>query len=133
MSNNGLITERSAQDFGTTLIRLLTAIEGKGGTVFARIDHAAGATSAGLALSPTTLVVFGNPVAGTPLMQAGQTAGIDLPLKVLVWQDAQGTVKVTYNDPAWISDRHGLGSGVGGAITALTAALAGLVRYATAP
>src|SRR5262249_37421464 len=102
----------------------------KGITVFARVDHAAGAKSVGLALRPTTLVIFGNPAAGTPLMQAAQTAGIDLPLKTLVWQDADGSVKVTYNDPAWIAARHALGGNVGHAVTALTTALESLVRHA---
>jgi uncharacterized protein (DUF302 family) len=99
--DDGLVTLRSSHDFATTLERLTAALESKGVRVFARIDHAAGATSAGLVLRPTTLVIFGNPVAGTPLMQAVQTAGIDLPLKALVWQDAQGAVHLTYNDPVW--------------------------------
>ena len=108
MPDDGLVTLQSSHDFATTLERLTAALESKGVRVFAQIDHAAGATSAGLELRPTTLVVFGNPVAGTPLMQAVQTAGIDLPLKALVWQDAQGAVHLTYNDPVWIAARHGL-------------------------
>ncbi len=74
--------------------------------VFARIDHAAGATEAGLELRPTELIIFGNARGGTPLMQASQTAGIDLPLKVLVWQDATGKTQVSYNEPSWIVQRH---------------------------
>jgi uncharacterized protein (DUF302 family) len=99
VADDGLVTLQSSHDFATTLERLTAALEAKGVRVFAQIDHAAGATSAGLELRPTTLVVFGNPVAGTPLMQAAQTVGIDLPLKALVWQDAQGAVHLTYNDP----------------------------------
>ena len=132
MAENGLVTLRSEHDFATTLARLSTALEGKGITIFARIDHAAGAASVGLALRPTTLVIFGNPAAGTPLMQAGQTAGIDLPLKALVWQDADGAVHLTYNDPAWIAARHGLGTGVAPAVRAMAAALAALARSTTA-
>ncbi len=100
--------------------------------LFARIDHAAGAADVGSALRPTTLLVFGNPAAGTPLMQAAQTAGIDLPLKALVWQDAAGVVHVSYNDPAWIAMRHGLGEEPLKVSAGLAAALAGFVQYATA-
>ena len=75
--------------------------------------------SVGLPLRPTTLVVFGNPAAGTPLMQAEQTAGIDLPLKALVWQDAGGAVNLSYNDPAWIAARHALGGRAQPAVAAL--------------
>jgi len=106
--DDGLVTLQSSHDFATTLERLTAALESKGVRVFAQIDHAAGATSAGLELRPTTLVVFGNPVSGTPLMKAVQTAGIDLPLKALVWQDEAGETWVSYNDPLWIAKRHGL-------------------------
>jgi uncharacterized protein (DUF302 family) len=128
---DGLITLRSAHDFATTLDRLLKAIEAKGATVFARIDHAAGAASAGLPLRPTTLVIFGNPAAGTPLMQAEQTAGIDLPLKALVWQDAGGAVNLSYNDPAWIAARHALGGRTPPAVAALSGALKTFAAQAT--
>jgi len=77
--------------------------------VFARIDHAAGAAEVGLTLRPTELIIFGNARGGTPLMQASQTAGIDLPLKALVWQDAAGKTWLSYNEPSWIVQRHGLG------------------------
>ena len=73
---NGLITLPSAHDFATTLDRLVTALQTKGVTIFARVDHAAGAASVNMALRPTTLIIFGNPAAGTPLMQSAQTAGI---------------------------------------------------------
>jgi uncharacterized protein (DUF302 family) len=131
--DDGLVTLQSSHDFATTLARLTAALESKGVRVFARIDHAAGATSAGLELRPTTLVVFGNPVGGTPLMQAAQTVGIDLPLKALVWQDAQGAVHLTYNDPVWIAARHGLDSGAEQAVTAMAAGLAAFARHATGP
>ena len=122
MPESGLVTLPSAHDFGTTLARLIAALAAKGITIFARIDHAAGAASVGLVMRPTTVVVFGNPVAGTPLMQAGQTAGIDLPLKALVWQDADGTVNLTYNDPTWVAGRHAIDGTVAAAVAALTAA-----------
>ena len=128
---DGLVTLRSAHDFPTTLDRLLKALEAKGVTVFARIDHAAGAASVGLPLRPTTLVIFGNPAAGTPLMQAEQTAGIDLPLKALVWQDAGGAVNLSYNDPAWIAARHASGGGAPPAVAALSGALKAFAAQAT--
>jgi uncharacterized protein (DUF302 family) len=133
MADDGLVTLKSAHDVATTLARLTAALDAKGVTLFARIDHAAGAQSAGLALRPTTLMVFGNPAAGTPLMQVAQTAGIDLPLKALVWQDADGAVYLTYNDPMWIAARHGLGAQAQQTAAALTAVLAAFARHATTP
>jgi uncharacterized protein (DUF302 family) len=76
--------------------------------IFARIDHAAGAHEAGLELRPTEVIIFGNARGGTPLMQLNQTAGIDLPLKVLVWQDAEQNTWISHNEPSWIALRHGL-------------------------
>jgi uncharacterized protein (DUF302 family) len=105
--NDGLITARSANDFSTTVSRLTAAIMARSMTLFAVVDHADGAELAGLELGPTTLVIFGNAKGGTPLMQKNQRAGIDLPLKVLVWQGATG-VWLTANDSAWIAQRHGL-------------------------
>ena len=133
MPDDGLVTLQSSHDFATTLERLTAALESKGVRVFAQIDHAAGATSAGLELRPTTLVVFGNPVAGTPLMQAVQTAGIDLPLKALVWQDEQGATFLSYNDPAYLAGRHGIGEPAKAVVTALTGALHAIATKATAP
>ena len=88
--------------------RLEAAITERGLTVFARIDFAADAAAVGLQLPATRLLVFGNPRAGTPLLAAAPTAAIDLPLKVLIWEDAQGRVAVGYNSPAWIGARHGV-------------------------
>jgi uncharacterized protein (DUF302 family) len=128
---DGLITVPSPHDFETTLGRLLAALAEKSITVFARVDHAAGAKDVGLRLRPTTLVVFGNPIAGTPLMEAAQVAGIDLPLKALVWQDADGTVQLSYNDPHWIATRHNLGDTVAKPVAGMTALLATLAQRAT--
>src|SRR5438309_9852862 len=102
----GLTSRRSRFGPKETLNRLDAAIKAKGMTVFARIDHAAGAAEAGLKLRPTELIIFGNARGGTPLMQASQTAGIDLPLKALVWQDAAGKTWLSYNEPSWIAQRH---------------------------
>jgi uncharacterized protein (DUF302 family) len=131
MAKHGLITAPSNHDFATTLDRLTAALQSKGVTIFARLDHAAGAASVGLTLRPTTLVIFGSPAAGTPLMQLAQTAGIDLPLKALIWQSAEGKVHLSYNDPAWIAAHHGLGAESGPAVSALTAALKAFAAHAT--
>lgn len=132
MFDNGLITLRSAHDFSATLGRLSAILEAKAITIFTRVDHAAGAASVGLALRPMTLLIFGNPLAGTPLMQDAPTAGIDLPLKMLVWQDAGDTVNLSYNDPSWIASRHGLESGDSRQdVTAMAATLEALARHAT--
>jgi uncharacterized protein (DUF302 family) len=90
------------------MTRLEAEVKARGMTVFARIDHAAGAAGAGLSLRPTELLIFGNAKAGTPLMQTVQTTGIDLPLKALVWEDASGATWLSYNDPAWLAQRHGV-------------------------
>jgi uncharacterized protein (DUF302 family) len=90
MNAPGLVSIRSRSSVKVTVDRLVASLNAKGVTVFARIDHAAGAAAVGMPLRPTELVIFGNPTAGTPLMQADQTIGIDLPLKVLVWEDARG-------------------------------------------
>ena len=104
----GLTTVASSFSPKETMDRLEAEIRAKGMSVFARVDHAAGAAEAGLELRPTELIIFGNARGGTPLMQASQTAGIDLPLKVLVWQDAAGKTWLSYNEPSWIVQRHGL-------------------------
>jgi len=102
----GLTTIASSFGPKETMDRLEAEIRGKGMTVFARIDHAAGAAEVGLTLPPTKLIIFGNARGGTSLMQASQTAGIDLPLKALVWQDAAGKTWISYNEPGWIAQRH---------------------------
>jgi len=124
--SDGLVTTKSTFDFSTTLSRLMAAIMAKSMTLFAVVDHADGAHVAGLALEPTTLVIFGNAKGGTPLMQKNQRAGLDLPLKVLVWQDATG-VYLTANDPRWVAQRHGLD---GAMADGLAAALKGLMEEA---
>jgi uncharacterized protein (DUF302 family) len=92
--------------------RLETEVKAKGLTVFARVDHAAGAAAVSMPLRPTEVLIFGNATGGTPLMEANQSAGIDLPLKALVYQDAAGKVRLSYNNPSWIAQRHGLGAAV---------------------
>ena len=130
MPDNGLVTIASAHNARETMERLLAALKAHNMTVFARIDHAAGAAAAGLPLRPTEVVLFGNPKGGTPLMQDKQTAGIDLPLKALVWEDADGRVWLTYNEAAWIAQRHGLGAASAAAVTAIAAGLEKVTKAA---
>jgi len=132
MSDNGLITLASARGVKDTIDAVEAAVTSKGLTIFARVDHAAGATEVGLTLRPTLLLVFGNARGGTPLMQSAQTVGIDLPLKALVWQDAVGKTWLSYNDPAWLAQRHGIGHGADPTVQALTAALDAIAKKVTA-
>jgi uncharacterized protein (DUF302 family) len=132
MADNGLITVRSNVSVAQTVTRLIAAVTSKGMTIFAVVDHGDGAAIAGMSLRPTQLVMFGNPKGGTPLMQENQTAGIDLPLKALAWEDANGKVWLSYNDPAWIAQRHGLGAASAAAVTAMAMGLAAIVTEATA-
>lgn len=116
------------------MTRLEAEVKARGLTVFAHIDHAAGAIAAGLALRPTDLLIFGNAKGGTPLMQAEQTIGIDLPLKALVWQDAAGATFLSYNDPHWLAQRHDVDGATVSAVAALSAALKAIGdRATTAP
>ena len=130
MVADGLIKVQSSHGPADTMERLVAEIGAKGLTVFARINHAAGAEEAGLALRPTELVIFGNAKGGTPLMQSNQETGIDLPLKALVWQDASGGTWISYNDPTWLAKRHGLGSEVEPPVKAITAMLSAVTRAA---
>jgi uncharacterized protein (DUF302 family) len=121
-----------ASSFGPldTMDRLVAGVEAQGIRVFARINHAALAAEAGMTLGPTELLIFGNPRAGTPLMQAGQTMGIDLPLKALVWQDAAGKTWLSYNEPAWLANRHGIGDRAEQVVGKLAQALKALAQKA---
>jgi uncharacterized protein (DUF302 family) len=133
MPIDGLITISSNHGPRDTMSRLEAAAKSRGLTVFARIDHAAGAAEAGLDLPPTEVLIFGNARGGTPLMQAAQTVGLDLPLKALVWQEPSGATRVSYNDPAWLARRHGLSHSTDEVVRALSAALDTLVKAAAGP
>jgi uncharacterized protein (DUF302 family) len=102
----GLTSIQSGFGPKETMDRLETEIRAKEMNVFARVDHSAGAAEVGLTLRPTELIIFGNARGGTPLMQAAQTVGIELPLKALVWEDAAGKTWISYNEPKWIVQRH---------------------------
>ena len=131
MAADGLITIRSAFGPEETMNRLEAEVRAKGLTVFAHVDHAAGAKAVGMPLRPTDLLIFGNAKGGTPLMQAEQTIGIDLPLKALVWQDAGGVTWLSYNDPHWLAQRHGLDDATKAMVEALSGALKAISGKAT--
>jgi uncharacterized protein (DUF302 family) len=107
-AEGGLVSVKSSHDVVTTANRLESALKEKGVTVFARIDHAAGAQRVEKTLKPTLLIIFGNPAMGTPLIQRSRSIGIDLPLKALIWEDKAGQVWFTYNAPDYLARRHGI-------------------------
>lgn len=110
---DGLIAMESPHNPTETMGRLEAVVTERGLNVFARIDHAAGADRIGKSLRPTEVLIFGNPKGGTPFMQCAQSVGIDLPLKALVWEDAESRTWIGYNDPAYLAARHGVeGCGV---------------------
>jgi uncharacterized protein (DUF302 family) len=127
MSENGLATMLSTHNAKETMDRLEAEVKAKGLMVFARIDHAAGAKEVDMPLRPTELLIFGNARGGTPLMQALQTTGIDLPLKALVWEDPGGKVWLSYNEPAWIAARHAHAPGDAVSVSEVTGRLAGVL------
>ena len=128
---DGLIAIKSPHSAAVTMNRLEDVVKQRGLTVFARVDHAAGAAKIGKTLRPTELLIFGNPQGGTPLMECAQSAGIDLPLKALVWEDASNQVWVGYNDPAYLAQRHGAAQCP--VLENLTKALSSLAGAAVAP
>src|SRR5438132_11568896 len=125
----GLTSIRSRFGPKETMDRLEAEIRAQGMTVFARIDHAAGAAEVGLTLPPTELIIFGNARAGTPLMQSAQTVGIDLPLKALVWEDTAGTTWLSYNEPGWIVQRNSIANAEP-VVSKMAAALSAMSRKA---
>lgn len=126
---DGLIEIKSPHGAKATMDKLEAAAKEKGLTVFARIDHAAGAAKIDKVLRPTEVLIFGNPQGGTPFMECAQTVGIDLPLKAVVWEDAAKQVWLGYNDPAWLAKRHGVATCP--VVTNLSKALSGLAQAAT--
>jgi len=129
----GLITIRSSYGPEETMKRLEAEVRARAMSVFAHVDHSAGAAAVGLALRPTDLLIFGAAKGGTPLMQSVQTVGIDLPLKALVWQDAAGAAWLSFNDPDWLAGRHQVGPEAQAALKAMGAALKSIATAVTAP
>lgn len=124
--DTGITRIASQHSVTTTLERLESLLKERGVMVFARIDFSGDAARAGLTMRPEQMLIFGNPKAGTPLMQSAPAAGLDLPLKALVWQDASGQTQVAYNDPQYIIRRHGLDA----ALAANLAAVVPLIERA---
>ena len=131
-AGDGLISVKSAHDVKATADRLETNLKQKGMNVFIRINQAAGARKVGKSLRPTELVIFGNPKVGTPLMQCNQSVAIDLPQKALIWQDDKEQVWLTYNDPNYLAQRHGLDQ-CADVINKVAKALANFAKAATLP
>ena len=131
-AQGGLVSVKSNHDVVTTANRLESALKEKGVTVFARIDHAAGAQRVGQTLKPTLLIIFGSPAMGTPLIQRSRSIGIDLPLKALIWEDNAGQVWFTYNAPDYLARRHGI-TEMGEAIQKMAQALSNFAMAATLP
>lgn len=108
LASNGIVTQRSAHSVGATAEKLATILQAKGVKLFADVDHAGEAARVGLNMPPTRLLIFGNPVVGTPLMLAAPSVAIDLPLKILIHEDGEGATWLSYNSAEWIGERHGL-------------------------
>ena len=131
-AGNGIVSMKSPHDVKTTADRLEDILKQKGMTVFIRINHAEGARKVGQDLRPTEIIIFGNPKVGTPLMQCSQTVAIDLPQKALVWEDAKGQVWLSYNDPNYLANRHGI-EGCSDVIKKIQNALSNFAAAATMP
>ena len=131
-ADNGIISVKSSHEVKATADRLENVLKQKGMTVFIRINHAEGAQKVGIKLRPTELVVFGNPKVGTPLMQCSQSTAIDLPQKALIWEDEKGQVWLSYNDPNYLVERHGI-EGCAEVIKKIENALSNFAKAATMP
>ena len=130
-AQEGLTSVLSSHSVSDTIDKLEAVLEAKGMNVFSRIDHAAGAARVDLELRPTTVLLFGNPKIGTPLMQCSQSIAIDLPQKMLAWQDETGEVHLGWNDPIYLKGRHDT-AGCEAVFTKVSGALANFAKAATA-
>jgi len=133
MNDPGLITHISQNGLPDTRARLISALSHRGMDIIARVDHSDAAERVGMFLNPTEVLIFGNPRVGTPLMSAEQTIGLDLPLKILIWQNSEGVIFLTYNDPKWLSKRHGLAIENDSIASAMAQALEAIVVEAASP
>ena len=131
-AENGLVSVKSSHDVKTTADRLEKKLKQKGMTVFVRIDHATAAQKVGEELRPTELIIFGNPKVGTPLMQCSQKVAIELPQKALIWEDQNGQVWLSYNDPNYLATRHGI-MGCNDILSKIQAALSNFASAAAMP
>src|ERR1700677_3238738 len=108
VNNNGIVSKPSKHSVDETVAKLQAILQAKGVAVFALVDHSGEAEKVGMLMRPTKLLIFGNPKGGTPLMLAAPSIAIDLPLKILVWEDDQGKVWLSHNSPEYLAERHGL-------------------------
>lgn len=129
LAADGMQSIASSHDVATTIDRLQAALESKGMNIFARIDHAANAGNVDLSLAPTQVLIFGNPKLGTPLMNCAPTVAIDLPQKMLAWQDADGQTMLGWNDPAALKTRHDI-EGCDEVLQTISGALANFAKAA---
>ena len=132
MSADGIVTLLSQYSVAETIDRLAAAAEAAGLRIFARIDHGRNAAEIGAPLRPTELLIFGHPTGGTPLMQYKQTAGIDLPVKALAFEDADRRVWLAYYDAHWLAERHGLSGASHDNVEAIQAGMQRLTKSAVA-
>lgn len=132
LAEDGLIKKQSPHSVSKTIDRLQTALESKGITIVVRWKHSEKAAAAGIEMRPTELLVFGNPKLGSHLMTSQQSVGIDLPMKALAWEDADGQVWLAYNDPAYLAKRHGI-TDRPEIVAKMTKALNGMTNKAIAP
>lgn len=131
-ADDGMVKVKSAHDVKTTADKLVSVLESKGMNVFGRVNHAAGAAKAGMELPATELVIFGNPKVGTPLMKCSRSIAIDLPQKALIWEEADGSVWLAYNNPEWLKARHST-EGCDEVFARVAGALGKFAAAATAP
>jgi uncharacterized protein (DUF302 family) len=117
-TNPGIVRIRSQHSVAVTADRIESLLKERGILLFARIDFSGDAARAGLTMRPEQLLIFGNPKAGTPLMVAEPTAGLDLPLKALIWEDADSHAWIAYNDPLYVVQRHGLAPALSASLAA---------------
>ncbi|MEO0444380.1 MAG: DUF302 domain-containing protein [Pseudomonadota bacterium] len=129
-ADNGVVALKSHYSVKITMDRLQNVLKNKGMTIFKRVDHAQGAASVGKTLRPTELLIFGNPKVGTPLMQCAQTVALDLPQKMLVWEDSEGIVWLGYNSPNYLAERHRI-SGCDQVLNKVSTALGNFAKAAT--
>ena len=127
----GLIRRRSVHDAAETAHRFRAAVQGAGMTIFAEVDHGQNAAGVDMDLGPTLLLIFGNPKAGTVLMQQNPASGIDLPFKALIWTDKDGVTWFGWNDPQWVAERHGLGPAAQPIVEAIAAGMERISAAAT--
>lgn len=126
---DGLISVASPYGVTETIDRVVETVEAKGFTIIARVDHAAAASKVDMTLAPTELLIFGNPKGGTPLMQCQQVLGLELPLKVLAWEQTSGEVLLSYTDPQFLASRYGA-TGCDEVVTNISNALQTIVQEA---